>query len=146
MTNPTFRDQPYRTPTEAEHAALEAFALAHGRKWRDTLTQVYWYNARIWHGPRGERRDLGTTLHGIRNEFGPTWLYDVYCPRTPENDAQLFRAVRALGMTIRKRDREYRVTYVGIPADRAEAVACYTNDRRDALDTAHAMAKAGYQS
>lgn len=58
--------------------ALERFAAAHGRKWRDTLSQTYWYNARLWEG--GNPGD-GSLLHAIRNNFGPTWLYDVYKPR-----------------------------------------------------------------
>lgn len=68
----------YREPTTEEIAALEAFAKAHGRnKWRVELTQVYWYNARIWIGPEP---GMGSTLHRIRNDLGPTWLYDVYRP------------------------------------------------------------------
>lgn len=67
----------------AELAALQAFADAHKRKadrtrgcadWRDELSMVYWYNARIWTGPVP---GMGATLHAIRNEFGPSWLYDV---------------------------------------------------------------------
>ncbi len=57
-----------------ETAALQAFADAHGRRWRDELCNVYWYNARIWQGPVP---CMGNELHGIRNEFGPSWLYDV---------------------------------------------------------------------
>lgn len=68
----------YRNLTTAEHAALEAFAQAHGRQWRNALAQVYWYSARIWTGPVP---GMGNLLHGIRNEFGPTWLYDSYRPR-----------------------------------------------------------------
>lgn len=68
----------YRELTDEERAALEAFAKAHGRAWREELSMVYWYNARIWTGPVA---GMGTTLHGIRNHFGPTWLYDVYKPR-----------------------------------------------------------------
>lgn len=57
-----------------ESAALQAFADAHGRRWRDELANVYWYNARVWHGPVP---GMGNVLHAIRNEFGPSWLYDV---------------------------------------------------------------------
>ncbi len=64
----------YRELTTEEAAALQAFADAHGRRWRDELGNVYWYNARIWHGPVP---GMGNVLHAIRNEFGPTWLYDV---------------------------------------------------------------------
>jgi hypothetical protein len=72
---------------EFEHESLEAFALAHHRQkdrtqgcrsWREELSMVYWYNARIWQGPVP---GMGSVLHGIRNEFGPTWLYDEYKPR-----------------------------------------------------------------
>lgn len=64
--------------------ALKAFAAAHKRKadltpgcenWKDELSMIYWYNARIWRGPVP---GMGNTLHAIRNEFGPTWLYDVF--------------------------------------------------------------------
>lgn len=41
----------FRELTDFERDALEAFAKAHGRKWRDELSMVYWYNARIWTGP-----------------------------------------------------------------------------------------------
>jgi hypothetical protein len=55
--------------------ALQAFADAHGRGWKDELSQVYWYNARIWSGPVP---GMGARLHEVRNSpsFGPTWLYD----------------------------------------------------------------------
>lgn len=56
-----------------ERAALQAFADAHGRRWKDELSGVYWYNARIWQGPAA---GMGNVLHAIRNEFGPSWLYD----------------------------------------------------------------------
>jgi hypothetical protein len=60
-----------------EREALEAFAKAFGRGWKDTLTQVYWYNARIWEG--GEPgKHYGSTLHAIRNNRGPSWLYDEF--------------------------------------------------------------------
>lgn len=62
--------------TPAEREALEAFAKEHGRNWREELNNVYWYNARIWHGPEG--KEYGSTLHMIRNTRGPTWLFDVF--------------------------------------------------------------------
>lgn len=64
----------YRQPTAEETLALQAFADAHGRTWKDELSQVYWYNARIWIGPEPH---MGTRLHEVRNMLGPTWLYDV---------------------------------------------------------------------
>lgn len=60
---------------QEEREALEAFAAEHGRNWRETLNNVYWYNARIW---SGGKPGMGSTLHGIRNERGPTWLFDVF--------------------------------------------------------------------
>lgn len=59
------------------------------------------------------------------------------CPT--RNDKALFGAVRALGLTISKRDGEYRITVPGLPRERAEAVAAYTDDRGDAWGTAQAM-------
>jgi hypothetical protein len=85
----------YREITESERAALQRFAdrehnQANGHRgarlsWKDALSQVYWYNARIWEG--GEPGD-GSALHGLRNDLGPTWLYDV-CDVRP---APAFRA------------------------------------------------------
>lgn len=70
---------------DSEHsAALQAFANAHGRKWKEELSMVYWYNARIWRGPL---ENTGSMLHAIRNNFGPTWLYDV-CKIKPEPKAK----------------------------------------------------------
>lgn len=76
-------DRTYPELTAEDHAALEAFAAAHGRAWRQHLNDVYWYNARIWTGPVP---GMGNTLHAIRNNFGPTWLYDVY--KTPAKPRQ----------------------------------------------------------
>jgi hypothetical protein len=64
----------YRQIEAHELEALQAFANEHGRKWREELSMTYWYNARIWQGPVP---GMGNILHAIRNEFGPTWLYDV---------------------------------------------------------------------
>lgn len=65
----------YRELSKKEHEALEAFAHAHGRKWKDELTSTYWYNARLWHGPDTQ---MGSTLHAIRNDLGPAWLCNIY--------------------------------------------------------------------
>lgn len=56
---------------------------------------------------------------------------------------QTLAAIRALGLTARVTDGEYRVTHRGVTPERAEAVAYYTTDRVDALGTARAMATAG---
>jgi hypothetical protein len=48
------------------------------------------------------------------------------------------RELRACGMTIRRRDGEYRVNFVGD----CEALAYYTNDIEDAVATAKLMAEA----
>lgn len=73
----------YRELLPEERKALELFAKHHGRAWRRELNEVYWYNARLWSHP--DMPNVGSTLHGIRNTFGPTWLYDVYKP-TKKND------------------------------------------------------------
>lgn len=64
----------YRELEADEALALQAFADAHGRCWKTTLSSVYWYNARIWEGPKP---NMGNLLHGIRNDLGPTWLFEV---------------------------------------------------------------------
>jgi hypothetical protein len=67
----------YRDLTAEERAALERFATAENKRddpWRDALSMRYWFHARLWEG--GEPGD-GSILHGLRNDLGPTWLYDV---------------------------------------------------------------------
>ncbi len=80
-------------PTQEQIAAMEVFAAHEGRAWRDELSMVYWYNAHIWTGPQGNQGAIGTTLHGIRNQFGPSWLYDDYKP------AKLVRDMTTEGLT-----------------------------------------------
>jgi hypothetical protein len=60
------------TPKEQE--ALVRFAEAHGRNWKSVLTDIYWYNARLWRGERGDDDYVGSVLHGLRNRLGPDWL------------------------------------------------------------------------
>ena len=50
-------------------------------------------------------------------------------------------ALKALGCKARYSTewQEYRVTLPGLPADREEAIAYYTSDPADALDTGRAM-------
>lgn len=69
-----------RKPDAEEIAALEAFAAAHGRKWKSILSDTYWYNARLWTGQRGDDQRIGSILHGIRNDFGPSWLQSFKLP------------------------------------------------------------------
>ena len=45
------------------------------------------------------------------------------------NDKALFGAVRALGLTISKREGEYRISRPNLSRERAEAIAYYTHDR-----------------
>lgn len=68
-------------PTPEQIAALQAFAAAHGRKWKSILSEQYWFNARIWHDYTNPDREFGVTLHGIRNQFGPSWLYRFKLPK-----------------------------------------------------------------
>lgn len=53
----------------AEVAALNAFAASEGRRWRASLTGVYWYNARIWRDDQGDTAH-GSALHALRNRAG----------------------------------------------------------------------------
>ena len=57
------------------------------------------------------------------------------------NDKALFSAVRALGLTVSKRDGEYRMSLPNLSRERAEAIAYYTDDREDAWGTAEEMAR-----
>ena len=57
------------------------------------------------------------------------------------NDKALFGAVRALGLTISKREGEYRISRPNLSRERAEAIAYYTHDREDAWGTAEEMAR-----
>lgn len=66
------------TLTDFDMESLQAFAKAHGRKWKSVLTDVYWYNARIWEGPKP---GMGNALHGLRNSYGPSWLADFKLPK-----------------------------------------------------------------
>ena len=52
----------HRSLTDAEHAAVAAYAKEHGRSWKQALNDD-WSNART----RG-------SLQRIRNELGPEWL------------------------------------------------------------------------
>lgn len=56
-------------PTVEMTAALQAFADRNGRKWKDGLS-VKWMNGQDYYELEG------TELHSVRNELGPTWLYD----------------------------------------------------------------------
>lgn len=69
----------YPTLDQAHRDALQAFADEKGRNWKDELSSVYWPNARIWEQWVGREcsKDNGYRLHAIRNNFGPSWLYDV---------------------------------------------------------------------
>lgn len=69
----------YAALDDQQREALEAFAGAHGRKWKEILNDVYWYNARLWRQDNSDNDALiGSVLHGLRNSHGPRWLRDVY--------------------------------------------------------------------
>lgn len=53
------------------------------------------------------------------------------------NDRAAFVTIRDLGLTVRKTDGEYRVAFRG---PNNEETAYYTNDLKDAVDTARSMA------
>jgi hypothetical protein len=69
----------YRPLMSEETAAIQAFAAEKGRKWKEELSMVYWYNARIWRGPVP---DMGRVLHCLRNSHGPSWLASYRLPKT----------------------------------------------------------------
>lgn len=55
--------------------------------------------------------------------------------------AQAKAACKAVGMSLRKRDGEYRVTLRNVDPQLAERIAYYTNDISDAVATAVAMSR-----
>lgn len=63
--------QKYRDLSAGELEALKAFADQYGKKWKEKLSMVYWYNARIFVDRNGFEYP---ELHRLRNEFGPSWL------------------------------------------------------------------------
>ncbi|QIG74600.1 hypothetical protein EVC11_018 [Rhizobium phage RHph_I20] len=68
----------YRDLTQEELEALQAFAAEYGRQWKGVLSNVYWYNARVW---RGGKPNDGYILHGLRNSLGPSWLDGFKLPK-----------------------------------------------------------------
>jgi len=69
MVNVEMRDATLLTvnvATAEDLAALRSYAIEFGPKWKDSLA-LDWYHARA-HGKRG------AILHGVRNNFGPSWL------------------------------------------------------------------------
>jgi len=54
--------------TQTDLDALRSYAIEHGPTWKDALS-LDWYHARV-EGLRGQ------ILHGLRNNFGPSWLCD----------------------------------------------------------------------
>ena len=67
---------------------------------------------------------------------------EVATVRSEPTQAETFRAIRALGLTAGLRDGEWRVSYPlwAVGKVQAEAIAYYTNDRQDAIETARFMA------
>lgn len=70
-------------PTPEMLAALQSFANREGRAWKSTLS-VLWGNGRDYYEPEGAE------LHSVRNEMGPTWLFDV-CTIKPQQAANVER-------------------------------------------------------
>lgn len=55
------------------------------------------------------------------------------------NLKEAIKALSALGLSLRKRDGEYRVAPMGVSPEEAERKAYYTDDLKDAVDTGRAM-------
>ena len=62
----------YRELMPEELEALRVFAAEKGKKWKEELAMVYWYNARIYRDWKSGKEY--PELHRLRNEFGPKWL------------------------------------------------------------------------
>lgn len=59
-----------RALTEQEETAIQAFAHEFGRTWKSQLTDVYWYNARLFTDAQGVEHSC---LHALRND--PRWAH-----------------------------------------------------------------------
>jgi hypothetical protein len=77
--------QTFPAISSEELAALLRFANDNGRRWKSQLSDIYWYNARIWRGEDGRDDSVGYVLHGLRNSHGPAWL-DTFKLPSAEND------------------------------------------------------------
>lgn len=104
----------YRELTPEERDALQRFAnYEHGRpegqygraNWKEVLGNLYWYNARMWKGELGDDQGVGSILHGIRNDFGPTWLFDV-CDVKPAPGSHKLRYAQGLAQARARRAAE----------------------------------------
>jgi hypothetical protein len=62
-------------PTPEMLAALQSFADRNGRYWKEALSTL-WSNGRDYYEPEGAE------LHSVRNNLGPSWLYD-HCKVKP---------------------------------------------------------------
>ncbi|OWV73556.1 hypothetical protein ATY75_30790 [Rhizobium sp. N122] len=58
--------------TPEQEAALQAYAVRHGRRWKSILNNA-------WMG--GPPYDDGGLLRGLRNSHGPTWLQSYRLPK-----------------------------------------------------------------
>jgi hypothetical protein len=65
-------------PTAEMLAALQIFADKHGRTWKRTLSDM-------WMNGRDEWQADAHLLRSVRNQLGPTWLYD-RCKIKPRKD------------------------------------------------------------
>lgn len=103
MNRKTYRDA---QPHELE--ALQRFADYYGRTWKDKLAGEFWPNARLWRGELGSDDNVGPTLHGIRNDLGPTWLYDVCKVKAaPKVKALTFKALPVSATFVFKAEAEF---------------------------------------
>ncbi|SCB37455.1 hypothetical protein [Rhizobium hainanense] len=66
------RRERWPAPTHDEQAALRAYAVRHGRRWKSILGNV-------WMG--GPPHDDGGILRRLRNTHGPTWLQSYRLPK-----------------------------------------------------------------
>jgi hypothetical protein len=59
----------YAPLTEEQLAAVQAYAVENGRRWKNSLL-LDWYHAR-----------RPGHLHALRNSHGPSWLYAFKLPK-----------------------------------------------------------------
>jgi len=93
--------------------------------------------------------ERGAITHGICGACKVKFQAELKARRANPNGRLRFKEVQAtlrqLGISIRHDvyNREFRVTYLGVPQVRAESLAYYTSDLLDAYQTGIDMAKRG---
>jgi hypothetical protein len=89
--------QEYRDLLPEELEALKVFADQYGKKWKEKLSMVYWYNARIFIDRNGFEYP---ELHRLRNELGPSWLAGFEFPKPKPKGPEVLKVLPAYELAV----------------------------------------------